>query len=66
MIGDFSENYSFVVPDKAQLFHLNNGMAIIHPFVYYYRNACDIKHGNWSIISLQLIPMVDALVLAYL
>ena len=46
VIGDFSENYSFVVPDKAQLFHLNNGMVTIHPFVYYYRNACDISMGT--------------------
>ena len=46
VIGDFSENYSFVVQDKAQSFHLNNGMATIHPLAYYYRNAGDIKHGN--------------------
>jgi len=66
VIGDFSENYSFVVQDKAQSFHWNNSMTTIHPFAYYYRNAGDIKHGNWSIFSLQLIPMMDAPVLAYL
>ena len=66
VIGDFSENYSFVVQDKAQSFHWNNSMTTIHPFAYYYRNADDIKHGNWSIFSLQLIPMMDAPVLAYL
>jgi len=42
VIGDFSENYSFVVQDKAQSFHWNNSMTTIHPFAYYYRNAGDI------------------------
>ena len=31
VIGDFSENYSFAVQDKAQSFHWNNSMATIHP-----------------------------------
>ncbi len=43
VIGDFSENYSFVVQDEAQSFHWNNSMATLHPFVYYHREAGDIK-----------------------
>ena len=37
VIGDFSENYSFVLQDAAQGFHWNNSQATIHPFVAYYR-----------------------------
>ena len=37
VIGDFSENYSFVVQDAAQSFHWNKLQATLHPFVCYYR-----------------------------
>ena len=36
VIGDFTENYSFVLQDPSQLFHWNNLQATFHPFVYYY------------------------------
>ena len=36
VVGDFAENYSFVVQDAAQSFHWNNLQATIHPFVCYY------------------------------
>ena len=51
VIGDFSENYSFVVQDAAQSFHWNNSTATIHPFVYYYKQGDEIKHGNFVLIS---------------
>ena len=35
VIGDFSENYGFVLQDAAQGFHWNNSQATIHPFVAY-------------------------------
>ena len=34
VIGDFSENFSFVVQDAAQSSHLNNSMATTHSFAY--------------------------------
>ena len=37
VIGDFAENYSFVLQDTAQGFHWNNSQATIHPFVIYHR-----------------------------
>ena len=37
VIGDFSENFSFVVQDEAQSFHWNNSMATLHPFVYHHK-----------------------------
>ena len=36
IVGDFAENYSFVLQDAAQSFHWNNLQATIHPFVCYY------------------------------
>ena len=39
VIGDFSENYSFVLQDPAQGFHWNDSQATIHPFVAYYRES---------------------------
>lgn len=57
VIGDFAENYSFVVQDAAQSFHWNNLQATLHPFVCYYReeelgkeNDSD-HHGQTSILK---------------
>lgn len=36
VVGDFAENYSFVLQDAAQSFHWNNLQATLHPFVCYY------------------------------
>ena len=33
VLGDFSENYTFIVQDAAQGFHWNNAQATIYPFV---------------------------------
>ena len=51
MIGDFSENYSFVLQDAAQGFHWNNSQATIHPFVAYYRDSKELCHLSYVVIS---------------
>ena len=51
VIGDFSENFSFVVEDEAQSFHWNNSMATLHPFVYYFKEDGQINHSNFVLIS---------------
>jgi hypothetical protein len=56
VIGDFAENYSFVVQDAAQSFHWNNLQATLHPFVCYTseRDENDIttlKHISFVAIS---------------
>ena len=51
VIGDFSENYSFVLQDAAQGFHWNNSQATIHPFVAYYRRSGKLEHDSYIIIS---------------
>ena len=53
-LGDFVENYSFVVQDAAQSFQWNNLQATIHPLVCYYRR--DVldeipEHTSFVIIS---------------
>jgi hypothetical protein len=39
VLGDFSENYSFIIQDAAQAFHWNNQQATIHPFVSDFKNS---------------------------
>jgi hypothetical protein len=36
LLGDFAENYSFIVQDAAQGFHWENSQATLHPFVTYH------------------------------
>jgi hypothetical protein len=39
VLGDFSENYVFIVQDAAQGFHSNNKQATIHAFDSYFQNS---------------------------
>jgi hypothetical protein len=39
VLGDFSENSSFIIQDAAQGFHWNNQQATVHPFVSYLKNS---------------------------
>ena len=53
VLGDFAENYSFVIQDAVQGFHWNNTQATIHPFVAYYYDAVrgEVCFLNFLIIS---------------
>ena len=35
VVGDFAENFTFVMQDEVQSYHWNNVEATIHPFVCY-------------------------------
>ena len=37
VIGNFSENYAFIIQDAAQRYHWTNNQATLHPFVFYYK-----------------------------
>lgn len=51
-LGDFAENYSFILQDAAQGYHWNNAQATIHPFVaYFLDDKNNLAHGNLAIIS---------------
>jgi hypothetical protein len=54
LLGDFAENYSFIVQDAAQGFHWENSQATLHPFVAYYRVSDEnstLKHISMCVIS---------------
>jgi hypothetical protein len=53
VVGDFAENYSFVLQDAAQSFHWNNLQATIHPFICYYTDATNesTKHVSFVVVS---------------
>lgn len=55
ILGDFAENYSFILQDAAQGYHWNNAQATLHPFVCYYKDRGELKHVNVVIISNCLI-----------
>ena len=52
IVGDFSENYSFIVQDAAQGFHWDNSQCTVHPFVIYYRSAADQELCHFSVCFL--------------
>ena len=52
IVGDFSENYSFIVQDAAQGFHWDNSQCTVHPFVIYYRSSVDKELSHFSVCFL--------------
>lgn len=54
VVGDFSENYSFVVQDEVQGFHWENSQATVHPFVLYYKQNDVTEHRSFCFISDEL------------
>ena len=52
VVGDFAENYSFVVQNAAQGQHWNNSQCTLHPFVCYFRGPdSTIQHESFCFIS---------------
>ena len=53
VVGDNSENYSFIVQDAVQGYHWNNSQVMLHPFVYYYtgQGNIELQNGSYVIIS---------------
>ena len=49
--ADFSENYSFILQDSSQGFHLNNSQATVRPFVVYYKNLEEERHLSYVVTS---------------
>ena len=51
-MGDFAENYSFVIQDAIYGLHWNNRQATIHPFVCYHLDEeGELQVSNFVIIS---------------
>ena len=51
LVGDFSENFSFVVQDATQGFHWDNSQCTLHPFVLYMGGL----HKSYCVISDSLV-----------
>ncbi|XP_065094233.1 uncharacterized protein LOC135714793, partial [Ochlerotatus camptorhynchus] len=53
IIGDFSENYSFVVQDAVQGFHWANAQCTIHPCAIYFKDeeSNDLKFTSFIAIA---------------
>ena len=60
IVGDFLENYCFVLQDAAQGFHWNNSQSTIHPFVAYYRTL-DATNEKTELHSLSYVIISDCL-----
>ena len=54
LLGDFSENYSFIVQDAAQGFHWENSQATLSPFVAYHRMHEDKYSISACVLLLKL------------
>ena len=50
-VGDFSENYSFVVQDAAQGVHWSNSSCTLHPWICYYKENETVKTFTVLLIS---------------
>ena len=50
-LGDFAENYRFVVQDEVPLFHWRNLQATLHLVVIYYKENEKLKHFSDCVIS---------------
>ena len=47
-MGDFAENFTFVMQDEVQSYHWNNAQATIHPLVcYWLENVCQ---SMWHVL----------------
>ena len=43
-LGDFTENYQFVIQDEVQGFHWNNSQSTLHPVVTYYQENHELQN----------------------
>ena len=43
LVGDFAENYCFIVQDAAQGYHWDNSQCTLNPFVFYHNESGSIK-----------------------
>ena len=50
-LGDFAENYQFVIQVEVQGFHWNNSQCTLHPVVTYYQENDELKNISYCVIS---------------
>ena len=50
-LGNFAENYRFVIQDEAQGFYWNHSQCTLHPVVTYYQENGELKNIPYCVIS---------------
>ena len=50
-LGEFAENYQFVIQGEVQEFHWNNFQCTLHPVVTYYQENDKLKNITYCVIS---------------
>lgn len=51
VLGDFAENYTFVVQDEVQSFHWSKQHCTLHPIVVYYKENGKLLQKSFCILS---------------
>ena len=51
ILGDFAENYQFVVQDEVQSYHWNKEQCTLHPIVVYYISGRELVHKSFCFLS---------------
>ena len=51
LLGDFAENYQFVIQDEVQGSHWNNSKCTLHPVATYYQKNEELKNTSFCVIS---------------
>ena len=50
ILGDFAENYSFVVQDEVQGFHWNNLQCTLYPVIVYYKDGDALQSVKYGVM----------------
>ena len=50
VLGDFAENYTFVVQDEIQSFHWSKQYCTLHPVVVYYKENGKLAQKSFCFI----------------
>ena len=50
-LGDFAENFKFVVQDEVQGFHWNTQQITLHPVVIYYKENGELRSRSFCFLS---------------
>ena len=58
-LGDFSENYKFVVQDEEQSFYWTNLQCTLHPVIIYFKKEGFLNHKSYCIVSDDMIHDVS-------
>lgn len=51
ILGDFAENYSFIIQDAAQGYHWDNTQCTLHPFAVYHKEGDTVACQSVCMIS---------------